>query len=132
MREHEKEELQDFGKTSATKKPCFGLIPYASLCALAERFELGEKKHAEKAWNGLSKNQDGLDNPAWVRSRVEHIINHAFLYLQKMEGLIPDDGDDDAAAIMFGGCVLFEAKRREMLNSSGERPGAPLNSESTR
>ncbi|HWY33445.1 MAG TPA: hypothetical protein VNX68_02290 [Nitrosopumilaceae archaeon] len=110
VRQHHEEPKQDFGHTTSSVKPRFGLIPHAALVALADRFELGEKKHAEKAWNALSS-QIGLENEAWVISRVEHVIHHAYQYLQKLKGFIPDDGDDDAAGIMWGGSLLYEAKR---------------------
>jgi hypothetical protein len=114
LEEHQRirgvEELQQFAVTTSSKKPRFGMIPHAALEALANRFELGEQKHGPKSWNALS-NQEALKDDAWVLSRAEHIIHHAYRYIQKMKGLIPDDGDDDAAAIMWGGAVLSEAKR---------------------
>jgi hypothetical protein len=109
-RTHDKEELKQFKHTTASNKPRFGLVPYEALVALANRFDLGEKKYGEKAWNALSS-QEGLSDEEWVVARVEHVIHHAYTFLQKYKGLIPDDGDDDAAAIMWGGCLLSEAKR---------------------
>ena len=110
IRQHNLEPLKDFGLTNSSIKPRYSLIPKSSLDALAARFELGLEKHKNKSWNGLS-NQAGLFNKDWVISRAEHVIHHAMLYIQKLEGIIPDDGDDDAAAIMWGGTCLFEAKR---------------------
>jgi hypothetical protein len=104
------EDIQVFAHTSSSKKPRFAMIPYAALEALAARFDLGEQKHGPKPWNALS-DQAGLQDEAWITSRIEHVIHHAYQYLLKRRGLIPDDGDDDAAAIMWGGVVLSEAKR---------------------
>lgn len=109
-RQHQEEPKQDFGLTASSVKPRFGLIPYDALISMADRFELGENKYKEKAWNALS-DQISLENEAWIISRVEHVIHHAYVYLQKMKGLIPDNGDDDAAGIMWGGSLLHEAKR---------------------
>lgn len=111
LRDHSSESMVEFSRTTGSKKPQFGLIPYNALVALANRYELGEKKHAAKAWNALSKNQEGLKDSEWMRARVEHIIHHAYQFLLKYNGLIPDDGDDDAAAIMWGGSCLSEGRR---------------------
>jgi hypothetical protein len=102
--------IEQYKHTLASKKPRYSLIPKAALDALADRFELGQQKYKDKSWNALTK-QDGLLDDAWVIARAEHVIYHAMLIIQKMNGLIPDDGDDDAAAIMWGGTCLHEARR---------------------
>jgi hypothetical protein len=102
----------DFGGVSGSKIPRFELIPMEALIALANRFELGEIKHKEKTWNGLV-NPEALDNKEWITARASHVIHHALKYIAKLHNLIPDDEDDDAAAIMWGGTVLFEAKRKK-------------------
>jgi hypothetical protein len=109
-RDHTTEPLKDFGMTNSSVKPRFALIPSHALEALAARFELGEEKHKGKSWNALA-DQKSLENRDWILSRAEHAIYHIYKYISKMEGLIPDDGDDDAAAIMWAGTVLSEAKR---------------------
>ena len=106
-----KEELQQFKHTSSSLKPEFSRIPYNALVALANRFTLGQKKYGDKAWNALSPNQEGLKDEDWIVARAEHIIHHTYQFLMKYKGTIPDDGDDDAAAIMWGGCCLSEALR---------------------
>lgn len=104
------EEMQQFKATTSSKKPRFAMIPYHALEALAERFDVGEQKHGVNTWNALSA-QTAMEDEAWIISRLEHVVHHAYQYLGKLKGLIPDDGDDDAAAIMWGGCVLSESKR---------------------
>jgi hypothetical protein len=108
------EKIQDYCAAAASKKPRFSLIPPESIRALAARFELGEEKYGPtgKSWNALTS-QNALSNDEWVIARAEHVIDHALLYIAKLKGFIPDDGDDDAAAIMWGGCCLFEAKRKK-------------------
>lgn len=98
------------GGVASTVKPQLHLIPHAALVGLANRFQLGQEKYGSRAWNGLS-NQVVLEDKEWLKERISHIIDHAYLYLQKLEGIISDDGDDDASAIMWGGACLFEAKR---------------------
>lgn len=109
-RDHTTEPMKDFGMTNSSVKPRFALIPSHALEALAARFELGEEKHKGKTWNALA-DQKALENRDWILSRAEHAIYHIYRYIGKMEGLIIDDGDDDAAAIMWAGTVLSEAKR---------------------
>lgn len=111
-------QIEVFTSASSSKKPRFDLIPYPCLVALANVFELGLERHKELAWNALSPNvKTALDDDAWVRSRISHIISHAYSYLREREGLIDleeydKNKEDDGAAIMFGGCVLVEALRR--------------------
>lgn len=109
-KEEKTEEVEMVGKQSTSVKPRFALIPYDPLVALAGRFELGEVKHAKGAWNALS-DQAALENEEWILKRAEHIIHHTYQWIMKRKELIPDDGDDDAAAIMWGGCLLSEARR---------------------
>ena len=107
---HETGAKEEFKHTTSSIKPKYRYIPKAALDALANRFELGEKKYAPKSWNALS-NQAGLNDEGWIITRAEHIIHHAMQFIAKYKGLIKDDGDDDAAAIMWGGVCLYEAKR---------------------
>src|SRR6185437_1563119 len=94
---------------SSSKIPHFEDIPYRALVRVAERFELGKLNHKEKAWNARQNHQSLLDKE-WVIARAAHVINHAFKYISKLEGLMPDDGDDDASAITWGGICLSEAQ----------------------
>jgi hypothetical protein len=95
---------------ASTKVPRLDLIPYEALCRLAERFELGLERHKEKSWNAR-QNQQALEDKEWVIARAVHTIHHALKYIEKMEGRLPDDGDDDAAAIMWAGACLIMAKK---------------------
>jgi hypothetical protein len=104
----ERIEEVDYGNASSSKQPRWELVPRKALLRLVERFEMGERRKGDKAWNGRSENQDVLLNREFVASRVAHVINHAYALLDKMEGRIPDDGDDDAAAIAWGGIFLCE------------------------
>lgn len=105
------EEKINFKHTSSTKIPHFELIPLNALIALANRFQLGKEKYKDKAWDVLNPNQEGLKDEDWIIARASHIIYHAYKYIAKLRGLIPEDNDDDAGAIMWGGCCLSEAKR---------------------
>ncbi len=90
---------------TATKGPRLDLIPYAALVSLADRFELGLERHKDGVWNA----RDDKEFPAdleWVMSRLSHIIDHAYKAMGKITGTIPEDGEDDAGAIMWGGAFL--------------------------
>lgn len=95
---------------ASTKVPRLDLIPYEALCRLADRFELGLERHKEKSWNAR-QNQQALEDKEWVIARAVHTIHHALKYIEKLEGRLADDGDDDAAAIMWAGACLIMAKK---------------------
>lgn len=104
----ERTEEVDYGPTTSSKQPSWELVPRKALLRVVKRFEMGQERKGAKAWNGRSNNQDCLLNRDFVASRVAHVINHAYALLDKMEGRIEDDGDDDAAAIAWGGIFLCE------------------------
>lgn len=92
-------------KCGATSSHCpdFGQIPLQALIELAKRFELGEVKHGRDNW------RKGLDDQAYVISRLNHVIYHAYKLINKIEGKLPWDDDNDASAIMWGGAFAVEA-----------------------
>ncbi len=83
--------------------PRFDLIPYSALARLAGRFERGAARYGKDNW------RKGLRDKDYVRERAAHVIHHTMRLIGKLDGDIPDDGDDDAAAIMWGGAFLCEA-----------------------
>ena len=99
---------------NGTKVPRFDLIPRQALESLAARFELGLANYGELAWNA-ARDKEGFDaavnDPAFVEARLNHVIDHATKALAKLRGHLPEDGDDDAGAIMFGGAVLAVRNR---------------------
>lgn len=83
--------------------PRLDLIPYRTLLALAARFEKGEKRYGRNNW------RKGLTDKEYVLERAAHILNHVEILIEKLQGLRPDDGDDDVGAILWGGAFLAEA-----------------------
>jgi hypothetical protein len=73
------------------------------LIALANRFELGEKKHGRGQW------KKGLSDKEFVLARLNHVIYHAYKLIDKIETDSDFSTDDDAGAIMWGGAFLIEA-----------------------
>jgi hypothetical protein len=88
---------------SSSVVPRFNLIPLSSLLRLTKRYELGSVKHGDFNW------KKGLRNRDYTIDRANHVIHHALKLIAKIQGFIPDDGDDDAAAIAWGGMFLCEA-----------------------
>lgn len=85
-----------------SKTPRFDLIPRDALIRLADRYELG-LKYGEDNW------RKGMEDKAYVIERISHVVDHALKLREKLKGRLPHDGDDDAAAIMWGGAFLCEA-----------------------
>lgn len=85
-------------KTSSC--PRLDLIPYEAQLRLAARFEVGETRYGRDNW------RKGLRDDEYVAERIAHLMNHAARILAKMRGQIPDDGEDDAGAILWAGAFL--------------------------
>jgi hypothetical protein len=88
---------------STSKAPRFDLLPLDSILGVAARFELGSIKHGEFNW------KKGLGDRSYAIERANHVIHHAFKLIAKLRGDLPQDGDNDAAAIAWGGLFLQEA-----------------------
>lgn len=97
--------------------PRFDLIPRGALVSIAKRFELGIERHGPGAWNARSS-QDALYDDEWVIARAAHAVDHATKLLAKLIGQLPDDGDDDAAAIAWAGICLIEAMKVKRASES--------------
>lgn len=94
------------GVTSSSV-PRYDLIPTGALNALAERFEIGLRNHSGENW------RTGLRDKGYIINRLNHIQEHLRAAIDKLTGVRPDDGDNDAAAIMWGGAILCEYLARE-------------------
>lgn len=103
---------------SSSKIPRFDLIPRGALVRIADRFEKGQEIHKERAWNARNSDQASLTDKEWVIARANHVVDHALKLVAKLSGQMADDGDDDAAAIAWGGVFLCEAV--EALNKQTE------------
>jgi len=98
---------------TASEAPEFHYIPIQALIRLAKRFADGAKKHEPFGWmRGLVGRPSLPPRPSpeveYMLARSNHVIFHALKFQAKLQGLLPQDGDDDAAAIMWGGAVLSE------------------------
>jgi len=106
------------GATSS-RIPRYDLIPYAALIRVAGRFALGEVNHGPKSWNALSS-QAALEDREFIIARAAHVIHHAYKLIAKLSGQLPEDDDDDAAAIAWGGVFLCEATKNKLKDAINE------------
>lgn len=106
----------------SSRIPRYDLIPRAALKRVADRFELGLVKHKERSWNARAANQECLHDKEFLIARAAHAIDHAFKLIAKLEGLTPEDGDDDAAAIAWAGFCLCEGTEAQLLRPQGGQP----------
>ena len=88
-------------KTSESAR--LDLLPYHGLVRAAARFAKGERRYGHDNW------RKGLTNRSYVIERAAHVMEHAAKLIAKLKGHLPDDGDDDAGAIAWGGMFLCEA-----------------------
>mgnify|MGYP000975294291 CR=1 FL=1 len=104
------------GIVSSSKVPSLHLIPTEALLCLADRFEVGTERKGEGAWNALTKNQQCLDDKAFLIERCSHIIRHTLLLRDQLAHGYNSEQEDspyeNAGAIIFGGALMACAMRR--------------------
>ena len=88
---------------SSSKVPRLDYVSLTALRRLAKRYATGLTKH------GKYNYKQGLTDKEYILERCAHVIEHAYKYIEVLEGQRADDGDDNAAAIMWGGAFLCES-----------------------
>ena len=78
-------------------KPRYDLVPQITVELIAERHEYGADRHGE--WNYLK----GKDDPAFIRDRKNHLVEHALNYARYGKR-------SDLAAILCNGSMLAELR----------------------
>lgn len=112
---------------ASSRIPRFDLIPRQSLVELADRCALGLERHKEKSWNAASTNQAVLLDDEFIIARATHAIDHATKFIEKLRGQRPDDGDNDASAIMWAGMCLSQALHyRKQINKGTTECTSPV------
>lgn len=94
------EEMKIFesGAASSAGKPGYWMIPFVVLRALAERFDVGAQKYLPHNWKKGSK------DPAFIRDRFNHMIEHAFKFLEG--GDAEDTQVDSIIAVLWNAMAL--------------------------
>lgn len=95
-----KEKMKVFssGAKSSAGKAGYWMIPFVVLRALAERFDLGAMKYLPHNWKKGSK------DPAFIRDRFNHMIEHAFKFLEG--GDEEDSQVDSIIAVLWNAMAL--------------------------
>ena len=88
---------------SSSKVPRLDYVSLTALRRLAKRYAQGLPKY------GKYNYKQGLTDKEYILERCAHVIDHAYRYIEVLEGQRADDGDDNAAAIMWGGAFLCES-----------------------
>lgn len=93
----------------STPCPKYYLIPKIVLDELTGRFELGEERKGDKAWNAFSNNQDILKSKEFLLERLSHVVAHCFKLMAKIsaEDVKALREDNDASAICWGGAYAI-------------------------
>jgi hypothetical protein len=111
-------EVQFQSGAASSSCPNFALIPYAAMIAFARRHERGIRLKGDKAWNALSPNQNPLEDREFLINRLVHAIDHSYLAIGRLAGIIPPASEEEEAdggdegAIMFAGGLLAAAKAK--------------------
>lgn len=74
----------DSGAKSTVQKPEYRLVPIEAMQAIAKRFAYGAARHGEKNY------QKGANDPAFIRDRQNHAIEHLLHYVQQDTIKTPD------------------------------------------
>jgi hypothetical protein len=108
------------GESTSSKIDGFDQLPYNAMLRMAARYSLGEEKHGRHNW------RKSLSNKVYVINRLGHVIKHALKAIAIIEGFIDDDGDDNAAAIMWGGALLAESQELQRNKKRPENDASKL------
>lgn len=68
------------GAKSTVEKPRYDLIPRQALSAIANRLGYGVARHGENNW------KKGASDPAFIRDRKNHAIEHLINYANGVRG----------------------------------------------
>jgi len=113
------------GAKSSGKLPRYDLIPWDVFAVrLAQRYELGLEKYSEDNW------RKGLGDPAFIRDRANHMLDHTHKAVEKIRTMINGGGnitsDDDLAAVIWGAIFLMAAEEVEANRVTDAVSGAQL------
>jgi hypothetical protein len=96
-------EVFDSGAKSTEAKPRYDLLPLEGVARGAQRMAEGAATHGERNY------ERGVADAAFVRDRMNHLIEHAILYSQG------DQSTDHLGAVIANACMLA---RLEVLRGS--------------
>jgi hypothetical protein len=112
------------GATSSALKPEYRLVPFAAIKRIGQRLTDGAKKHGEGNW------EKALDDRAFMMDRANHLIEHAYRAINKLQrGIFTDDDDDDLGGVGANLAFLigYQEHQRNLLeiaSKTAENPPA--------
>lgn len=95
-----KDDVKTFssGAQSSSSKAGYWMIPFVVLRAVAQRFDLGALKYDAHNW------KRGCNDPAFMRDRFNHMIEHAFKFTEG--GDEEDDIEGSIIAVLINAVFL--------------------------
>lgn len=103
----------DSGATSAARKPEYRLVPFSLVRRTGDRLGAGAVTHGEGNW------EQGLNDRAWMMDRANHMLEHAFRAVDKLQrGIFLDADDDDLGAVGANLAFLIEYQEHQRRKGS--------------
>ena len=99
------------GAKSSERKPAYNLLPIEGIYRGAHRMAEGAASHGERNF------ERGAHDPAFLRDRANHLVEHALLYAQG------DRSTDHIGAIIANACML--ARLEVLAAQSADATGEP-------
>jgi hypothetical protein len=102
------------GAKSSVEKPRYDLVPLSALRAIAERFGYGASRHGERNF------EKGANDPAFVRDRFNHLIEHA------MRAASGDTSEDHLGAVLCNAAILIRLRELREATAIDRQFGVDL------
>lgn len=96
------------GAASSDRKPEYRLVPFSLIRRTGDRLTEGARKYGEWNW------QKGLDDRAFMMDRANHLIEHAYRAIDKLQrGTFGDTDDDDLGGVAANLAFLIEYQEHQ-------------------
>jgi hypothetical protein len=101
------------GATSSALKPEYRLVPFATIKRIGQRLTDGARKHGEGNW------EKALNDRVFMMDRANHLIEHAYRAIEKLQkGIFTDEDDDDLGGIGANLAFLIGYQEHQRAKSS--------------
>lgn len=101
------------GATSSSRKPEYRLIPFCLIRRTGQRLADGARKHGEGNW------EKALDDRDFMMDRANHLIEHAYRAIEKLQkGMFVDLDDDDLGGVAANLAFLIAYQEFQIQKST--------------
>jgi hypothetical protein len=117
------------GATSSARKPEYRLVPFTTIKRIGQRLTDGARKHGEGNW------EKALDDRDFMMDRANHLIEHAYRAIEKLQkGIFTDDDDDDLGGVGANLAFLigYQEHQRNLTRLSSATAETPHLSEKSK